>query len=182
MQICPYCRTNGGTCEMHPAPRVALPAQDDMPVMGAPLSPPATPPHPANRRATARQRAPAVPRGRPCVWTEARIIACVQAWTQQHGRPPGYEDLRTDRTLPGKDTVWKHFGSIRHLWQAAGYADAVPAPTVTSVWTAPPRPAPRTLVEILPPAPVEPLGGSPEHPARKFWWDLATAQPVREDE
>ena len=61
------------------------------------------------------------PRRRP-TWTHDDIVAALQTWATNHGRPPGYADFRreTDRSRwPDPKTVAARFGSWRAALEAS---------------------------------------------------------------
>jgi hypothetical protein len=73
---------------------------------------------PLARRASPRYR----------TWTKAEIIGALQAWTDQHGRQPGWPDLQERRgNCPSGQTIAKHFGTLKAALRAASPDGREPA-------------------------------------------------------
>lgn len=73
---------------------------------------------PLARRASPRYR----------TWTRAEMIGALQAWTDEHGRQPGWPDLQKHRgNCPSGQTLAKYFGSLQAALNAATGAASEPA-------------------------------------------------------
>jgi hypothetical protein len=196
---CAYCRTQGRPCAVHGGTAPVTPPQErrrylpQHPRRSAPRKPPvvvsvetaASPPGPQRRK------------GRQAQWPQERIVAAIQTWSAHHeGNGPGFWDYANDTTLPSPTTVYNVLGSLANAHALAGVPvrqrgqtqkarhprgpepETVPRPTKPRPTR--PKAAAASLLEILPP-PIDPLDGSPMHPARRWWWDTQTHQPVEEE-